>query len=94
MGPTDMSGGTGGTEAPRYPEYWKRERMLWFVHEWIQENQAGENRPRQKPRNARAERGMAERLSEAKKPKTSELAANPRSWHPSHPSRSSLERGR
>jgi hypothetical protein len=23
---------------PEYPEQWKRERMLWFVHEWLQQN--------------------------------------------------------
>lgn len=28
---------------PEYPEKWKRERMLWFVHEWPQENLADED---------------------------------------------------
>jgi hypothetical protein len=42
MDPEDMSGGSGGA-TPQYPEQWKRERILWFVHEWIQENQAGED---------------------------------------------------
>jgi hypothetical protein len=42
MDPADMSGGTGGP-VPKYPEQWKRERMLWFVHEWIQEHQTDEN---------------------------------------------------
>jgi hypothetical protein len=41
MDTADMSGGTGG--GPECPEQWKRERMLWFVHEWIQENQTDES---------------------------------------------------
>ncbi len=32
-------GESRGQTAPEYPEQWKRERMLWFVHEWIQEHQ-------------------------------------------------------
>jgi hypothetical protein len=28
---------------PEYPEQWKRERMLWFVHEWLQENLTDED---------------------------------------------------
>jgi hypothetical protein len=40
--PADVSGGMGGS-TPQYPEQWKRERMLWFVHEWIEEHQVGED---------------------------------------------------
>jgi hypothetical protein len=28
---------------PEYPEQWKRERMLWFVHEWLQQNLTDED---------------------------------------------------
>lgn len=28
----------------QYPEEWKRERILWFVHEWIQEHQTNDRR--------------------------------------------------
>jgi hypothetical protein len=41
MNMEDMSGGTG-RGMPDYPERWKRERLLWYVHEWIQEQQVGE----------------------------------------------------
>lgn len=37
MDPGDMS---GGAAVPEFPEQWKRERVLWFVHEWIQERHA------------------------------------------------------
>lgn len=42
MDPADMSGGTGGAR-PEYPEQWKRERLLWFVHDWIQERHAADD---------------------------------------------------
>lgn len=32
-----------GGVVPEYPERWKRERVLWFVHEWIREHQTGED---------------------------------------------------
>jgi hypothetical protein len=32
-----------GRPEPEYPEQWKRERVLWFVHEWILENQVDED---------------------------------------------------
>src|SRR5215208_5041282 len=28
---------------PEYPEQWKRERMLWFVHEWLDRNLTDED---------------------------------------------------
>jgi hypothetical protein len=28
---------------PEYPEQWKRERMLWFVHEWLELNLTDED---------------------------------------------------
>jgi hypothetical protein len=28
---------------PEYPEQWKRERMLWFVYEWLQQNLTDED---------------------------------------------------
>jgi hypothetical protein len=30
-------------DRPSYPEKWKRERMLFFVHEWIQDHQTDED---------------------------------------------------
>ncbi len=38
VGSADMGENRGQT-APEYPEQWKRERLLWFVYEWIQEHQ-------------------------------------------------------
>jgi hypothetical protein len=28
---------------PEYPEQWKRERMLWFVHKWLEQNLTDED---------------------------------------------------
>jgi hypothetical protein len=39
MHAADQRGGAGGGQ-PEYPEQWKRERLLWFVHERIQERRA------------------------------------------------------
>ncbi len=36
-------GESSGGATPKYPEQWKRERMLWFVHEWVQEHQTAED---------------------------------------------------